>query len=52
VGQRLAEAETGIDEQVLLPDTGTAARRETVGEERADLEDDVVVVRIGLHRLR
>ena len=50
--RRLAEAEAGVEADVLLGDALRDREREPLLEERGDLRRDVVVARVGLHRPR
>ena len=52
MGDRLAEADPGIEADPVLADAGLDREREPLLEERGHLAGHVVVARIGLHRPR
>ena len=52
VSDGLAEADAGVDQDLLLGDAVLRREHHALLEEGADVVDDVVVVRLPLHRLR
>ena len=52
VGQRLAEADAGVDDQPRARDAGTLAGLDAGGEPIVDVEHDVGIARIVLHGAR